>query len=267
LRNVRILAGAVLAITFATMWGTAASAHVTVQPATVEQGARGRFVFRVPNESATASTIKLAVKMPTDAAYAATVASVRVSPKTGWDVAIEKEALNPPIKGEGGDITQKVSTITWTAQPGYKIGPDQFDEFDFTTGVLPKDKTEMAFKAVQTYDGPLADGSTEANWVEVRQAGQQDPKRPEPLVKLTPPAATAGAATGTATAAPGSDDLAAIKTSAEDAKNAANSAKTFSILALLIGIIALLVAIAAIVTKPKAPAAPAPVKDPEAVDA
>jgi len=271
LKNVRILAGALLAITFATMWALAASAHVTVQPATAEQGARGRFVFRVPNESATASTIKLEVQTPKDPKLAATVAGVRVAPKTGWDVAIEKEPLNPPIKGESSDITEYVSKITWTAQPGTKIGPDQFDEFDFTTGVLPKDATEMAFKAIQTYDGPLADGSTEARWVEVRQAGQADPKRPEPLVKLTPAAATGAAASATPAAAPTDNaDLAAIKTSAEDAKNAANSTRTLAILGLILGLVALLVAIGAIVAKPKGattPPKPEATKTPEAVDA
>lgn len=259
------MAGALLAITLVAVWGPAASAHVTVQPATAEQGARGRFVFRVPNESNTASTIKLEVQTPKD--QAATFSSMRVTDIPGWDVTVEKEALNPPIKGESGDITQYVSKVTWTAKEGTKIGPDKFAEFDFTTGVLPKDKTSIAFKAIQTYDGPLADGSTEARWVEVRQEGQADPRRPEPLVKLTPPTSAPGAnAAAAAESAEGS--VASIQASVEETKSAANSAKTFGILGLVVGIIALLVAIGAIVSKPKAtPATPEATKDPEPVDA
>jgi uncharacterized protein YcnI len=257
---VRILAGLGLAITFVSLWGSAASAHVTIQPATAEQGARGRFVFRVPNESDTASTIKLEVQVPKD--YAALGSGIRVQPKQGWDVALEKDALDPPIKGESGDITKYVSKITWTAQPGNKIGPDQFDEFSFTTGVLPKDKTSFALKAVQTYDGPLADGTSEARWVEVRQEGQADPKRPEPLVKLTPPTtAASGTVQGASAAATGTESGSAAATAAQDAKDSASSAKNLGVIGLVLGIIALLVAIGAFVAKPKAttkPAAPAP---------
>jgi periplasmic copper chaperone A len=178
---------------------------------------------------------------------------VRVAPKTGWDITIEKAKLETPIKGETSDITEYVSKITWAAQPGIKVGPDQFDEFDFTTGVLPKDVTQIAFKAIQTYDGPLADGATEARWIEERKEGQPDPKRPEPLVKLTPPttSATAGAAGGTPVA------NAAAVTAADDAKSAASTAKNLGIFALILAIIAVLVAVAAIVAKPKSKPEPA----------
>lgn len=253
MKNVRIVAGAALAIMFVSLWGSAASAHVTVQPNTAEQGARGRFVFRVPNESATASTVRLAVQMPKDAPTA--TSGIRVMPKTGWDVEIEKAALDTPVKIEDREITEYVSRITWTAQPGVKIEPDRFEEFDFTTGALPKDRTTLAFKAVQGYDGPLADGTSEVNWVEERKEGEEDPDRPEPLVKLTP-ATTPGAATaqaGPAEAATGADvSAAAASTAAADAKSAADSARNIGIFGLLIGIVALLVAAAAVATRPRA---------------
>jgi uncharacterized protein YcnI len=254
LRNVRILAGAALAITFASLWGAAASAHVTVQPATAEQGSRGRFVFRVPNESDTAGTIKLEVQTPKDMPEA--MASLRVMPSARWDVLPETEQLATPIKGETSDITKYVSKITWTAKPGVRIGPGEFEEFDFTTGPLPKDKDSIAFKAIQTYDAPPKAGSdeTEARWVEVRQAGQKDPARPEPLVKLTPPTSTAGATNAAAAAPTGGSDASAalVASAAEDAKSAASTAKNVGILALILGIIALIVAIVAFVSKPKA---------------
>lgn len=253
MRNVRILAGALLAIFFASLMGSAASAHVTVQPSTAEQGARGRFVFRVPNESDTAGTIKLEVQTPKDAAAA--MSGLRVKPKTGWDVSVEKAPLDPPVKGERGDITEYVSKVTWTAQGGVLIGPGEFDEFDFTTGPLPEDKDEIAFKAIQSYDGALGDGSNEARWVEVRQEGQEAPKRPEPLVKLTPPTSTdTGATAQDASAASATESDSAAATAADDARSAANGARTIGILALLLGIAALAVAVAVFATRPKAPA-------------
>jgi uncharacterized protein YcnI len=253
---VRILAGLGLAITFVSLWASAASAHVTIQPSTAEQGSYGRFVFRVPDESATASTIKLEVQTPTDKP----LTGVRVQPKQGWTVELTKTKLDTPIKGEGADITEYVSKISWVAQEGYKIAPDQFDEFGFSVGPLPKDQAQIAFKAVQTYDGPLTDGTTEARWVEVRQTGQPDPKRPEPLLKLTPPTTTANGATPASAAVSGTDSGSAAATTAQDAKDAASSAKTLGVIGLILGIIALLAAIGAIVAKPRAtprPAAPA----------
>jgi uncharacterized protein YcnI len=248
LRNVRILAGAALATVFVALWGSAASAHVTVQPNTAEQGARMKFAVRVPNESDTASTIKVEVQTPTESPV--TAAGLRTQPKEGWDVAIEKTNLNPPIKGETRDITEYVSKITWTAKEGYKIGPDQFEEFFFTTGPLPKDKTELTFKAIQTYDGPLADGSTEARWVEERQPGQEDPRRPEALVKLTPASAEEGTgaqpAAEPAASASGGTDTAAI----DDAKSAASTARTIGILGLILAAAATVVAIGAFAKRP-----------------
>jgi periplasmic copper chaperone A len=43
-----------------------ASAHVSVQPGTAEQGGFTKVAFRVPNERANASTSKLEVILPTD---------------------------------------------------------------------------------------------------------------------------------------------------------------------------------------------------------
>jgi uncharacterized protein YcnI len=267
LKSVRILAGSLLAITLVSVWGSMASAHVTVQPNTYEQGARAKFAVRVPNESATASTIKIELQTPKDSPAAA--AGLRVQPTEGWDISLEKTKLDPPIKGETSDITEYVSKVTWTAKEGYKIGPDQFQEFWITTGALPKDKTQLTFKVIQTYDSPLADGATEARWVEERVAGQADPKRPEALVKLTPPTTVAGA-TATATPAASGDSAtesgsAAAATAASDAASSASTAKNIGIIGLILGLIALLVAVGAIVTnKPKTPAT---TKTSESVDA
>jgi uncharacterized protein YcnI len=246
LRKVRILVGALLATTVVALWSGAAFAHVTIQPPTADKGSYGRFVFRVPNESATASTIKLEVQFPADKP----LQGVRYQPKDGWDIAIEKAKLATPIKSEGGsDITDYVSKITWTAKEGVKIAPDQFDEFGFSVGPLPKDQTQVAVKAVQTYDSPLADGTSEARWVEVREEGKPDPKRPEPIIKLTEPKPAEGTAGAVAAAATGkSQETAAATTEASDT---ASSARNIAIIGLILALIAGGLAIAAFVTRGK----------------
>jgi uncharacterized protein YcnI len=239
---------------FVLLSASAAGAHVTAQPATAEQGGRYRGVFRVPNESDTASTVEIQVQFPKDAPTA--TSGVRVAPKAGWTVDIKKDKLDQPIVGETSTITEYVSEITWTAQEGTKIGPGYFDEFDFTTGALPKDKATLAFKVIQTYDGTLADGTTEARWVEERKEGAADPKRPEAIIKLSPPTTTGAGATATP-AATGADASASESgVAASDAKSSADSAKNLGVLGIVLAIVALLVAGAAIATRPKA-AAPA----------
>ena len=56
-----------------------ASAHVTVSSPDAAAGGYGKVVFRVPNESDTASTVKIRIQVPTDRP----LASVSVQPGTG----------------------------------------------------------------------------------------------------------------------------------------------------------------------------------------
>jgi len=241
LKKVRILAGALLATTVVALWGGVASAHVTIQPSSADKGSYGRFVFRVPNESATASTIKLEVQFPSEKP----LTGVRYQPKDGWDVTVGKAKLPTPIKSEGGsEITDYVSTLTWTAKEGVKIGPDQFDEFGWSAGPLPKDQAQIAVKAVQTYDSALADGTTEARWIEVKEEGKPEPKRPEPVLKLTDAKPAEGTAGAVAAAATGNAQENAAATS-----DTASSARNIAIVGVILGVIAVLLAVAAFVSR------------------
>ncbi len=62
----------------------------------------------------------------------------------------EKSKLPKPIKSHGGELTEAVTTITWS---GGKIEPGQFQEFDVSMGPLPDDTDQLMFKADQTYSG------------------------------------------------------------------------------------------------------------------
>lgn len=153
-----------------------AAAHVTVQPGEAAKGGYAKLAFRVPSESATAGTIKLAVSFPQDTP----LASVRTKPMTGWTAEIHKEKLATPIKTDDGEITDAVRTVTWTAQPGVRIGPNEFTEFEISAGPLPDNTDRLLFPAVQTYD----DGKV-VSWDQPPPAdGAQEPEHPAPALRL-----------------------------------------------------------------------------------
>ncbi|MVZ99223.1 DUF1775 domain-containing protein [Actinomadura sp. LD22] len=163
---------------------TAASAHVTVNPKTAEQGSYAKVSFRVPNEEDNADTTKLVVNFPVDHP----LASVSVRPVPGWTAKVVKSTLPKPIKTEGGELTKAVTQITWS---GGKIEPGQFQEFDVSLGPLPTDTDTMMFKADQTY----SDGQV-VKWEQDPGDGTSEPEHPAPTLKLTPKGATDTATAG-----------------------------------------------------------------------
>ncbi|MGC5022862.1 YcnI family protein [Micromonospora sp. DT47] len=158
-----------------------ASAHVTVNPKEATQGGYGRFAFRVPNESDTASTTKVEVVLPENAP----VGSVSTMPVPGWTVAVEKRKVDPPIEVHGSQLTEAVSKLTWTATGDAAIKPGQFQEFPVSMGPLPQVDT-MVFKTLQTY----SDGNVQ-RWIEEPTPGAEEPENPAPVLTLTAASASA----------------------------------------------------------------------------
>ncbi|MDG4792841.1 YcnI family protein [Micromonospora sp. WMMD1082] len=175
-----------------------ASAHVTVNPREATQGGYGRFAFRVPNESDTASTTKLEVFLPENAP----VGSVSTMPVPGWTVAVEKRQVDPPVQVHGSEITEVVSKVTWTAGEGAAIAPGTFQEFPVSLGPLPE-VDQMVFKALQTY----SDGAV-VRWIDEPEPGGEEPASPAPVLTLTAAAADAPTAAPeeSPAAAAGADD-------------------------------------------------------------
>ncbi|MGH3974300.1 MAG: YcnI family protein [Pseudonocardiaceae bacterium] len=166
--------GALCAVALLTLAGVA-SAHVTVNPRTAEQGSFTKVAFRVPNERDTASTTQLEINFPVDHPIA--FVSTRVVP--GWTSTVQKTALATPITTEeGGQITQTVSKVTWT---GGRIAPGTFEEFDVSLGPLPTDTDQLVFKALQTYDNGEV-----VRWIDTAPPGAAEPEYPAPVLKLTP---------------------------------------------------------------------------------
>ncbi|MBB2910218.1 uncharacterized protein YcnI [Streptosporangium becharense] len=168
-----------------------ALAHVTVNPASAEQGGFSKVAFRVPNERDDASTTKLEVALPLDHP----LAFVSVKPVPGWKIKVVEGKLPKPVKTEYGEITEAVTKITWS---GGRIEPGQFQEFEVSLGMLPTDTDHLVFPATQTYSGGEV-----VKWADEPRADGSEPERPAPVLRLTPATASGeghGAATTTAPA-------------------------------------------------------------------
>lgn len=175
-RLARMMAGgAVVAAAVVGMGATPASAHVTINTlGTVAQGSFAKLGFSVPNERDDAGTVMLRVQMPADHP----LAYVSVQPMPGWDIETTTRALDEPLDGEGGSITEVVDTITWTATGDTQIAPGEFELFWISAGQMPTDVTELSFPAVQTYSG-----GEEVAWIDTAEDGAE-PEHPAPTVQL-----------------------------------------------------------------------------------
>src|SRR5439155_24883099 len=154
-----------------------ASAHVTAkvlgEPAV--QGGYTKITFRVPNEDNTAGTVKLELKLPAGAP----MSSVRTKPMQGWTASVTKTKLDKPIKSHNTEITEAVSTVTWTANPGVRIGPGEFEEFEVSAGPLPE-TDKLIIPATQTYDsGKVVEWKDQP-----AAAGQPEPEHPAPTLAV-----------------------------------------------------------------------------------
>jgi len=171
-----------------------AFAHVVVDPHTAPQGGDAKVAFRTPDEEDNASTVKLEVSFPADHP----IPSVLVEPVPGWTASVQKVNLAKPIQTDDGQVTQAVSTITWT---GGQIAPDQFQDFNVSLESLPTDTDRLVFKAVQTY----SNGDV-VRWIDVAAPGAPEPEHPAPTLTLTKnpdDSATATAAAGSSGGAAG----------------------------------------------------------------
>ncbi|WP_093614470.1 YcnI family protein [Streptomyces indicus] len=170
-----VTASAVAAGSVVLLSGTA-FAHVSVQPQ--GEAAKGSYAtvnFKVPNESDTASTVKLEVNFPTDQP----LASVMPQPVPGWDVKVTKSKLDKPLEVHGNKIDEAVSKVTWTADDK-GIEPGTFQQFPVSLGQLPEDADQMVFKALQTYSDKEV-----VRWIEEPVEGGEEPEKPAPVLKLS----------------------------------------------------------------------------------
>jgi uncharacterized protein YcnI len=205
-------------IALLTLGAGIASAHVSVSSPDATAGGFGKIVFRVPNESDTASTVRIRIQLPTDSPFA----SVSTQPVPGWTTTLTRTQLDPPVKDDdGNEVTEAVSVIDYAADAGSGIGPGQFQEFALSVGPFP-DADSLTFGVVQAY----SDG-TESAWIDPTVEGQAEPEHPAPVLSL---AAADGSSSGTSTSSSSHDHDTATT------NEPAGLALFLAILALLAGI-------------------------------
>ncbi|OXM51427.1 YcnI family protein [Amycolatopsis alba] len=157
-----------------------ASAHVTAnvygpQPT---KGGYGSIFFRVPNEEKDAGTVKVEVTLKPE--YA--LSSVRTKPIPGWKAEVVKSKLPAPVTtASGTQITEAVTKVSWTAEPGTKIaaGSTEFQEFQISAGQFPTNVDAIEFPATQTYENGKV-----VEWNQPTPASGEEPEHPAPSVKL-----------------------------------------------------------------------------------
>jgi uncharacterized protein YcnI len=131
--------------------------------------------FRVPTESATASTTELTVSFPESTPFL----SVDTQPKAGWSATVTTARLAKPVKTADGQTSSYVSRVDWKADtPADAIPPGQFDMFSISAGPLPN-AASVALPALQYY----SDGTT-VNWNEQPANDSVVPEHPAPVLQL-----------------------------------------------------------------------------------
>jgi uncharacterized protein YcnI len=160
-RTLKTTGAAALSAVFLAASAAAASAHVTVDPSVTKEGGFTKLTFSVPNESATAKTNRLEVKLPTDTP----LTSVSVKPMDGWTAQVITTDLPKPVEVAGATVTKAPSSVVWTADAAHQIGQNEFQTFTLSVGRLPAAGTTVTLPAAQGY----TDGTT-VNWADAQEA-------------------------------------------------------------------------------------------------
>jgi uncharacterized protein YcnI len=189
---------------------TAASAHVSVDPDDTGANGYSHLTFNVPNESPTAKTSKIEVKLPTDTPFT----SVSVKPVEGWSAQVITSDLPAPVTVSGTTVTKAPSSVVWTADATHQLGQHEYQAFSVSVGKLPAAGTTVTLKAAQSY----TDG-TVVNWDEEGAEGQPEPKHPAPSF-ITTAEDESDAAASPAAASPSASHAAASQASATSSDSA-----------------------------------------------
>ncbi|MGV8966504.1 MAG: YcnI family protein [Cellulomonas sp.] len=190
-RTLRLGASVLAAAALVLVPAAAASAHVRVIPDATSSDGFSKVTFRVPNESATAGTVKVEVAFPADTPFI----SVTYLPVAGWTAEVVEADLPAPVEVSGATLTRAPARVVWTADPGVQIAPGAFEEFSVVAGPLPAPGTEIVLPATQTY----SDGDV-VQWDQVAAAGAEEPELPAPVL-ITPVGEEVAATTPSTTAA------------------------------------------------------------------
>ena len=175
-----------LATAMVLLGGGLASAHVTVNPSSVQPNGYVELAFRAPNETAKANVTKLVVHLPADHPLGS------VSPRAipGWSITTTMAKLSKPIVTDDGTTTEYLDSITWQASAG-GVPPEQYQDFDISAGEMPASGS-LTFAVDQSY----SDGSV-VHWNQITKAGAAEPEHPAPVLTIAAQASDSSSDNGT----------------------------------------------------------------------
>jgi periplasmic copper chaperone A len=151
-----------------------AGAHITPDKDEVPAGSFNSVTLTVPHGCEESPTRAIAVEVPEG------INSITPQVNPGWDIEVTTEELPEPIDdGEGGELTERDSVVTYTAQPGNELPPSYRTQFTlgFRTPETPGEY--LFFKTVQT----CVEGETA--WIEEYTGEGEEPEHPSPVVLVT----------------------------------------------------------------------------------
>lgn len=212
-----------------------AAAHITPDKDEVAADSFSDVTLTVPHGCDESPTRQLTIEVPEQ------LNEVTPAVHPGWDVEVATEDLPEPIDdGEGGEITERMSQVVYTAQRGNEL-PAHFRD-SFTLGFRAPDAEGeyLFFKVVQT----CAEGETP--WIEEYTGEGEEPEHPAPALLIGPSeggghgggeadeAEEAGEAEGEE--APEAEEVAATAAAADDDSDSSTGIAVAGLVAGLLGL-------------------------------
>ncbi len=168
-----------LAIGLITASAAPALAHVTANPAEGPQEGRVTTFFRVGHgcESDGPNTVSVSIKIPEG------VIGATPEDEPGWDSETKMRKLDEPIEGEGEEITEVPSEITFTSLEDGGLDEHKFREFGLSLNIAAPGQEVLWFPTVQKCQ------QDSIRWVNVPPSVEEwgATEDPAPYLELSPP--------------------------------------------------------------------------------
>jgi uncharacterized protein YcnI len=154
-----------------------ASAHITPDKDEVAADSFSDVTLTVPHGCDESPTKQLTIEVPEQ------LNEVTPAVHPGWDIEVATEELPEPIDdGEGGEITERMSQVVYTAEQGNELPGHYRDSFTLGFRAPDAEGQYLFFKVVQT----CVEGETP--WIEEYTGEGEEPEHPAPALLIGPAA-------------------------------------------------------------------------------
>jgi uncharacterized protein YcnI len=149
----------------------------------------------------------------------------------GWDTELETKTAPKPVTVDRTQITEAVTTGSWTAQPGSEIKENEIRQFTLSVGAVP-DTGKSALNVLQAYsDGSVVEGNGTG----------ENAARPSPVLYLNDKPAAGHRADAVTTPVAGHDSGATASAASSD-----TLARVFGIDGLVVAAVGVVLALVAL---------------------